>query len=234
MRSRSGQGQTFTNEARRAQIVACAIEVIAEEGYARTSIRKVAQRVGVAMSVVLYHFADKDDLVAAIVTVLYRSAIAMMVPALQAEDSARAKLAAYIRANAAFVQEHRPQHLALIDIGANYRSATGRRLWELDVDPELLADLAQIDLQTILTDGQRGGEFRRFDAAAMALAIRGALNSVVLEVAQNADFDVLGCAEELVTTFDLATRAAASISRPDQAGRGGRDRTGQATKAATS
>jgi AcrR family transcriptional regulator len=41
----------------------------------------------VAISVVLYHFANKDELVKAIVIELYRSFTAMMAPALQAERS---------------------------------------------------------------------------------------------------------------------------------------------------
>ncbi len=66
---------TFTQSARRAQIVAAAIEVIAEIGWAQTSIRKIADRVGVAMSAVLYHFGTKDNLVDAIVEEMYRSAL---------------------------------------------------------------------------------------------------------------------------------------------------------------
>jgi hypothetical protein len=104
--------------------------------------------------------------------------------------------------------------LALLDIGNNYRSATDKRLCDLEVEPKLLAGFAQLDLQTILVDGQRSGEFRDFHAAAMTMAIRGALNGTVVEVVHNTDFDVLGYAEHLVTTFDIATRATPSSGRP--------------------
>lgn len=207
MRSSDRPERTFTSEARREQIVAAAIEVIGEEGYANASIRKIAQRVGVAMSVVLYHFAGKDELVKAIVLELYRSVIAMMTPALAAETSAGPRLAAYIRTNAAFVKDHRSEHVALLDIGNNYRSADGRRLWEIDIDPSVLAGFAQLDLGAILAAGQAEGAFRSFDVSAMAMAIRGALNSTVMEVATNSDFDVLRYAEQLVEIFDVATRS---------------------------
>src|SRR5204862_5851907 len=100
--------------------------VVAELGYAQASLRKIAQRVGVAMSVLLYHFANKEELVGAIVTEAYRSAIATIVPALEAETTAAGKLRAYILANAAYLDSHRVQFMAVLDIGMSFRSAAGR------------------------------------------------------------------------------------------------------------
>src|SRR5215469_10491417 len=64
MRSKnSPSGRTFADEARRTQLVECAIDVIAAEGFAQASLARIAERAGVAKSVVLYHFANKDELV---------------------------------------------------------------------------------------------------------------------------------------------------------------------------
>jgi AcrR family transcriptional regulator len=198
--------RTFTERARRAQIVECAIETVAELGYAQTSIRKIAERVGVAMSVVLYHFTNKEELVRAIVIESYQNVIAAVVPAIKAETSATDKLRAYITANARFLQSHRLQYMAVLDIGLSFRTASGGRLDQLEIDPELLGDLATLDLETILRTGQENGEFRTFDTRRMAVAIRSALNGAVLETSQDPDFDVLGYGEQLVTIFDSATR----------------------------
>jgi len=207
MRSTDGPGsRTFTERARRAQIVECAIEVVAELGYAQTSIRKIAERVGVAMSVVLYHFTNKEELVRAIVIESYRNAVAAVAPAIEAETSAAGKLRAYIRSNAAFLQSHRTQYAAVLDIGLSFRTAGGGRLDQLEIDPQLLGDLTTLDLETILRRGQENGEFRTFDTRRTAVAIRSALNGAVLETAQDTDFDVLAYGEELVTIFDSATR----------------------------
>lgn len=184
----------------------CAIEVVAELGYAQTSLRKIAERVGIAMSVVLYHFANKEELVRAIATECYRSVIATMVPAVDAETTATGKLRAFIRANAAFLGSHRLQYMAVLDIGLNYRSATGRRLDELEVDPELLGDLAKLDLESILRFGQDNGEFRPLETRLIAVAVRSALNGAVLEVARDPEFDVFAYGEELVIVFDRALR----------------------------
>jgi AcrR family transcriptional regulator len=202
----AGESPTFTERARRAQIVECAIEVVAELGYAQASLRRIAERVGVAMSVVLYHFANKEELIRAIVTEAYRSAIATIVPAVNAEATAAGKLRAYIRASAEYLDSHRLRHMAVVDIGLSYRSGSGRRLDELEMDPELLEDLAKLDLDAILRRGQDDGEFRPLDTRRMAVAVRSALNGAVLEIARDPEFDVLAYGEELVTIFDLATR----------------------------
>lgn len=198
--------RTFTETARRKQIVDCAIEVVAELGYAKASVRKIADRVGVAMSVVLYHFTNKDELVGAIVTEIYRSAITAILPAVQAEETAAGKLRAYIRANAAFIDTHRAHHVALLDIGSSFRSATGRRLDEMDVDAQLGDELAALDIESILRLGKEKGEFRPLPERAIAVAVRGALNSAVLEASHDPGFDLVGYGDELADVFDLATR----------------------------
>ena len=61
MRSR----ETFTSEQRRAQLVDAAIAVIAEHGYPAASVAKIADHVGIAKSVALYHFRTKDEMLEA-------------------------------------------------------------------------------------------------------------------------------------------------------------------------
>jgi len=51
---------------RRTQLVDAALEVAAQDGIAGTTVRRVAERAGVALGVVHYCFADKDELFAAL------------------------------------------------------------------------------------------------------------------------------------------------------------------------
>lgn len=208
MRSNGRERRTFTEEARRRQIVGCAVEVIAEVGYPKASIRRIAERVGVAMSVVLYHFANKDDLVAAIVAHAYRSALDLMVPTVAAETTARGRLNAYIRANGEFFHAHRSEQLALAEIWSNYRSSDGLRLDQLDLDPRTQDELDRIDPEAILVSGQRGGEFRALPTRSMALALRGALNGAVTQILRDPTFDVRGYCRDVADLFDNATRTA--------------------------
>jgi len=60
VRSRLPQAQ------RRTQLVSAALDIAIAEGIAATTIRRVAKRAGVALGVVHYCFADKDDLFVAL------------------------------------------------------------------------------------------------------------------------------------------------------------------------
>jgi AcrR family transcriptional regulator len=57
---------TGDHAARRAELLAAAASVIAQEGYANASLRKVAQRAGCTTGAVTYYFANKEELVAAL------------------------------------------------------------------------------------------------------------------------------------------------------------------------
>lgn len=195
---------TFTQSARRAQIVTAAIEVIAEIGWAQTSIRKIADRVGVAMSAVLYHFGTKDNLVDAIVEEMYRSALLAVAPALQAEGTSAGKLAAYIRANIAYFDSHRTQLAALAQLGAGYQPSDGRRFDELGMTDELREELTVLDPTAIMVAGQRDHEFGEFPVGSMAVALRGAVNAVVEKILREPDFDARAYGDDLVAIFGSA------------------------------
>ncbi len=57
----------FTETARRAQIVAAAIDTIAELGYGQASMARIAERVGITKGVIAYHFDGKEELIREIV-----------------------------------------------------------------------------------------------------------------------------------------------------------------------
>lgn len=206
MRSET-RAPTFTQTARRAQIVTAAIEVIAEIGWAQTSIRKIADRVGIAMSAVLYHFGTKDNLVDAIVEEMYRAALCAVAPALQAERTSEAKLAAYIRANIAYFDGHRSHLAALAQLGAGYQPTDGRRFDELGMTEELREQLTVLDPTTILVAGQRNREFGAFPVESMSTALRGAVNAVVEKILGEQGFDAQAYAEDLVEIFGRAVAA---------------------------
>jgi AcrR family transcriptional regulator len=205
-------GQTFVERARRAQIVECAIELVAEVGYGQASVSKIAERAGVAKSVVLYYFAGKEELVHTLVMEIFLASVPVMVPAIVAEPTAAGKLRAYIRSNGEFIHTHRQHALAMLDIWMSYRSASGQRLDEVMAESTAQqppqGDLALLDPAAILELGQRTGEFRDFPAQPMAIAVRQAIDGAVIQSSRDPGFDVLGYCEELVTIFDLATKGA--------------------------
>jgi AcrR family transcriptional regulator len=206
MRSGSEKASTFTQAARRSQIVECAIEVIAEVGWAQTSIRKIADRVGVAMSAVLYHFGTKDNLVEAIVEQMYRSALDAVVPAVEAESTATGKLNAYIRATVEYFDAHRVHLAALTQLASGYRPSDGRSFKELGLNPALAEELAALDATPILRAGQDSGEFGHFPVESVATALSGAGNALVEKLMQDPNFDAHRYGEDLVGIFGRVVR----------------------------
>src|ERR1700734_3813199 len=47
----------------RARIQQVALEMFAEQGYERTSLREIAERLGVTKAALYYHFKSKEDIV---------------------------------------------------------------------------------------------------------------------------------------------------------------------------
>ncbi|MGH9097349.1 MAG: TetR/AcrR family transcriptional regulator [Acidimicrobiales bacterium] len=198
----SQESLSFITEARRAQMVRCAVEVIAEQGFAEASLAKIARRAGVSRGVISYHFKDKDDLVDQVVSTFYGEAAQAVIARATSENTLSGALRAIITANLEFISTHRAETLAMFEIVANYRDKDGRRLENMRDEPAH-AHQALVDL---FQRGQESGEFRSFDPESMAIAVRGAIDGVILVLARNPSFDVATHADELARVFKLATR----------------------------
>ena len=208
MRPESGsggqRGRTFTEAARRAQIVMAAIDSIAELGYGQASLARVAERAGTSKGVISYHFAGKDDLIREVVAEVLAKGEAYMLPRILAESSGAGMLRAYIESNLAFMREYRNHLVAFLEIFLNARGDDGGPL----VDEKPL-DYMVTSLEQLLAHFQAAGDFRAdFDPQVMALAIRGAIDTVPPRLARHPDLDVGRYARELAALFDRATRAA--------------------------
>lgn len=206
---RSERTPTFTEQARRRQIVEGALEVIADQGYPQASLARIAEHIGVAKSVVLYHFTKKSDVVDAVFSEIFARGAATIVPAVNAETAAAAKLSAYIRANVAFVAANRSAAVAMLELVSGYRDADGLRLDQAAAkavkEHPPTAELAALDPLTIFTSGVHNGEFRELSPLFMKNILRGALDSAASEYARDPDYDVIGHGEELVAIFHRAT-----------------------------
>ena len=60
--SQKKEKRSFIEEARRAQIIEAAIDVIADLGASQSSLAKIAERANISTSLILYHFKDKEEL----------------------------------------------------------------------------------------------------------------------------------------------------------------------------
>lgn len=215
-------GQTrrsFIEKARRAQIVGCAIDTIAEVGYAQASLARIAERAEISKGVIGYHFAGKDELLAEVIAEVLSRAEAYMRPRIGGHLTGPDLLRAYIESNLGFMSEYRSHVIAIAEIARNARRGDGAGL---SFDPAVL-DAATAWLMQMLADRQKTGEFRTdFDPVVMAGAIRAAIDAVPRALARDASLDVEHHARELATLFDLATRNGAAGRQPPLEGEAGR------------
>lgn len=196
------RNRTFTEQARRAQIVTAAIATIAAVGYRNASFAQIASRAGLSSTgLISYHFAGKDELIGEVVATVVSEMGSFMAQRMTAAGcaaggSAAAALSAYIKGSVEFIDTHREQMKALTDIfiGGGFSYDPGNE--QTAVSP----------LEEILRSGQASGEFRDFDPAVMATLIQREIDGLPFLLGMRPDLDVAAYGREVVTVFDLATR----------------------------
>jgi TetR/AcrR family transcriptional regulator, fatty acid metabolism regulator protein len=198
-----GQNQpTFTETARRAQIIACAIETIAQLGYAQASLAQVAKRAGISKGVIVYYFSSKEELIKQVVKAIFTDAASFIGPKLAAQPTATLRLQAYIQAHVEYISTHLEQMMAFMEIAINfYRTEDGKlRFGAATGKPVLEA------LEDLLRKGQQEGACRDINLSVMAVNIRRAIDDLPHLFIADPGLDPNEYARELVTLFDRATR----------------------------
>jgi AcrR family transcriptional regulator len=200
---------TFIEASRRSQIVEAAIDTIAEVGFARASLARIGERIGISKGLIGYHFAGKDDLIKEVVFEILEQGKAYMRPRILAEASTGSSfLRAYIESNLAFMREHRNHMVAIVEIRRGGVTLDGQERFYGDTD----VDEAVKVLEQHLARYQSQGELRpNFDPQVMAIAIRAAIDAVPRRRSNDPDLDVDSYAQQIADLFHVATRLEAGV-----------------------
>lgn len=207
-------GRTFTESARRRQIVRAAIEVIADVGYAKASFARIAKHAGLSSTgMISYHFAGKDDLLREVVAEVMRVSQEYMLPRIDAAVGARARQRALIESNIELTAAHPRELAALLEILNGQGQGQGE---DAGGGGEFAASRqAVMDFQEqLVRKAQEDGEYGQFDARVLVTAIRGAIDAVLVRVLREPGTDVTATARELADLFDRAVRPAEICMEP--------------------
>ena len=185
--------RTVTEEARRAQIVAAAIEVIAESG-AQASFKLIAERAGLSSTgLISYHFANRVELIEEVGQQILETFTAFVLGRTEGIEEPRQVLQVFVEANVAFLKTHRAHAAALVRI---------------QHDTAQLARSDQAQLADVLRRGQASGVLRSFDPHLMAVFILSIRDGIIRQLELDPGLDLDIAAREFAALVDHATRKA--------------------------
>ncbi len=189
--------------ARRAQIVAAAIEVLAEYGYAQTTFARITRRAGISSTrLISYHFGTKDELMDAVLADVALRAKAAIDRRVETETTAAGALNARIEAELAWIADSPSSVRAMVEVLMNARDEDGSQRFGVAATVQANVN----ELEPILRRGQQNGEFRRFDTVLMALTLKSAIDAAVGRMLSPPRLTLEQCTHELTTLARLVTQ----------------------------
>lgn len=193
--------RSFIDGVRREQIIQCAIETIAEQGFGRASFVRIAKKAKISVGVISYHFSGRDELIEQVVAAIYAAGTQFMQSQIQNQTTATGALRTYIESNVEFIASHLLEMVALAQILPNFRDNQGKLRYDLNTEEPILASLADL-----LRWGQETGEFRPFDRRIMAITIRRAIDAIPPQFMADPNLDPLVYGRELSALFIVAVQ----------------------------
>jgi AcrR family transcriptional regulator len=151
----------------RAALIETAIEVIAERGVRGFSMAEASRRLGVAVSAPYGHFADRDDLLAAVAVHAYELFYAELVPVISQAAAPAERLAELARCYVRFAAAHRPLFEVLYEAGL-----------DKERHPEIEDAMRPID--DVLSAGVRALSHDEASAMELASALEATANGHVV------------------------------------------------------
>ncbi|WP_414942876.1 TetR/AcrR family transcriptional regulator [Amycolatopsis sp. cmx-11-51] len=194
--------RTFVDQARRNQLVDCAIEAIAQVGLARASLTEIGKRAGLSKAAVFYHFSGRDELVGEVVVTVLRRGAEYMAARMPERPTPPEELRAYIEANVGYVAEHRDDVKVLVAIAVGFTDENGESKLRSDAS---VYEASLAPLRDILSRGQADGYFGEFDTRTTAMTIRAAIDAIGPQLTAVPGLDLAAYARDLVALFERAT-----------------------------
>jgi len=148
---------SLSREDRRQAILDAASEVIFELGPAKTTLEDIARRSGMAKTSLYYYFRDKNEIIRELIRRDMENLHSEMLSAVNAHESAEARMAALVQARYLFITERAKK--ASREIQEEFRSLAGIFQHERDRYLQIHREI----VEDILREGIEKGELRHVD-----------------------------------------------------------------------
>ncbi|GAA5164523.1 TetR/AcrR family transcriptional regulator [Pseudonocardia eucalypti] len=156
----------------REQILACASRLFYQRGFGETSIRDIAEAVGISSSTLYHHFANKQEVLHAIVSRFMTDFVDATVPTLRDTTlSPTERIRRTVRRHIEFSDDNRPALL----VGNPIRYALDPAQREHGIKLQTAYHDAVRDT---IAEGNRVGEFRVPDVSITTMALLDMLNGI--------------------------------------------------------
>ena len=163
--------RSFIEEARRLQIIEAAVDTIAIQGYAQTTLAKIADHASISTGLILYHFKDKDELMNEVLAAIIKEWEAPARAAVEHYTTPSTKLRGYIEARLVYIGTRPKQSSVMVELLFSTRSNESKQAYRND---ETGFEIDEV--QKLLEEGQTSGEFKTFNASHMAIMIRSTID----------------------------------------------------------
>lgn len=152
--------------------------LLAKHGYSSFSYGLVAEHMQVSKGLVAYHFPQKSVIFQRLIEDYFAEIADHLTQVIHTDESATAILNAYILGTLQYVQEHKIQTLAIMEVISNERSDNGELIYHSSTG-------IKEPIIEILRYGQESNEFLCCDNDIMAKLIRSLIDTCSYEIAHN-------------------------------------------------
>lgn len=199
-RKKKNHKPTFTEIARRKQILEISAKMFIEKGFDKTSLDEIAEKVGVSRGVIFYYFDGKREIGKQTVLAGLRQYSEYVLARVDKKRTSKTQLLEFIDACLDYQSVNRETYLLYIDLIGCFGDAQDK--YKLNVS---MNRRTRELLVNIIETGQSAGEIARVSSHDLADVVQGFVDGLMEMCALDPDtVNIMGC-KQLIRKMVLST-----------------------------
>lgn len=174
-------------------MIQATIETVAEVGFHKASLARIAERMGIAKGGIIYHFSSRDELVGAALQEVFDRLTRYLLGRLENAPSAREAAWLYVVSLVGYLDGHRDE-VRLISEGFTATRSAESADEQVHTRWSGLADLLDA---AVAETGCTG-----VDTRVLAISVNGGIDALVVEAMRDPGFDLRAAGERLADMVD--------------------------------